>query len=96
MSQRSLAKRLNICHTYLSKIETGSTDHPPSAGLIKLLAEFSGEPTSKMLHLAGRLTPKESATFKELYVIYGDRLFRLFDLLKKDKEFARKVFSHVK
>jgi len=58
LTQRTLAEKLGVDFTYLSKIENGRLDQPPSEKLIRRMAEVLGAPPEELLDLSGQFDPK--------------------------------------
>ncbi len=53
-TQRDLATRLGVDFTYISKIENGKVEHPPSEDLIRRMAAVLGADAEELLALAGQ------------------------------------------
>jgi len=58
LTQRQLATLLSVDFTYISKIENGRTDMPPSCMLITHMATVFNMPPDDLLALAGQLDYK--------------------------------------
>ncbi len=58
VTQRKLAEDLGIDFAYLSRIENGKLDTPPSEDLIRRMAALLGANEEELLDLAGRFDPK--------------------------------------
>jgi HTH-type transcriptional regulator, competence development regulator len=59
MTQREFAEQLEIDFTYVSKIENGRVDVPPSEQLITRIAELLGIDANDLLVLAGQFDHRE-------------------------------------
>ena len=55
LSQRELAKRLDINFTYLSKIENNALGRPPSERLTRALARELGVDADALVNLSGHI-----------------------------------------
>src|SRR5690349_15490829 len=58
LTQRTLAEKLGVDFTYLSKIENGRLDQPPSEALIRRMAEVLGADPEELLDLSGQFDAK--------------------------------------
>lgn len=67
MTQRQLADELGVNFTYISKIESGKLEVPPSEQLIRKLAKILKADAEHLLDLAGKLD------FKQLQQVAMDR-----------------------
>ena len=54
-SLRKFAEMVNVSPTYLSLVETGKAEYPPSAERIRAMAEALGESADHWIALAGRV-----------------------------------------
>lgn len=59
MTQRQLADELNVNFTYISKIESGKLDVPPSEDLIRKMARVLESDADYLLDLAGKFDLKQ-------------------------------------
>lgn len=55
MTQRELAARVGVNHTYISKLETGHADTMPSLGLVWELADWLHTDRESLAILAGHI-----------------------------------------
>jgi len=72
-SLRKFAELVGLSPTYLSQVEQGKVERPPTAERVQKMAEILGENADELIALAGRLPldlpkiiqeePKEMATF---------------------------------
>ncbi|MBV8883700.1 MAG: helix-turn-helix transcriptional regulator [Chroococcidiopsidaceae cyanobacterium CP_BM_RX_35] len=88
-SQRELAKLVNLDFTYLSKLENDRADYPPKEGAIRLLAKHLELNAEELIFLAGRIPERDEDILKENY----KAMPALFRRMRKDPDFAQKVFS---
>lgn len=54
LTQRQFAERLHVDYTYISKIENGKVDFPPSEDLIRRMAQILNVDAEALLALAGQ------------------------------------------
>lgn len=54
-SLRKFAKLVDVSPTYLSLVEQGKVEKPPTADRVKRMAEFLGENADELIALAGRV-----------------------------------------
>ena len=59
LTQREFAEQLGIDFTYVSKIENGRIDVPPSEQLITRMADLLGVDANELLVLAGQFDHRE-------------------------------------
>jgi transcriptional regulator with XRE-family HTH domain len=59
LTQREFAEKLGIDYTYVSKIENGKNDHPPSEAVIVLMAHLLDVDSEELLNLAGQFNHQE-------------------------------------
>lgn len=57
-SLRKFAEAVDVSPTYLSLVETGKAEYPPSAERVRKMAEVLGESADEWIALAGRM-PKD-------------------------------------
>ena len=55
MTLRQVSRALDLSAAYISMIERGLADHPPTADRIEQIADMLGEDTDEMCVLAGRV-----------------------------------------
>lgn len=88
MTQRALADRVGVDHTYLSKIEHGRTELPPSAALIRRLADALALDVDAAMAASGRtvavpiadwlaIWPAVEALVNEVVCCEGDLAFSI-------------------
>lgn len=73
-SQRSLATLLNCDYTYISKIENGTSDYPPSESFLVELARVLEVEPNKLIYLSGRIPSEHQELLSTLAARLGDRL----------------------
>ena len=66
-SQRELAALVEIDFTYLSKLESDSTEYPPKEYLIQQLAYYLGLDREELMCLTGRLPERYQDFLKQNY-----------------------------
>jgi len=54
-SLRRFAELVGVSPTYLSHVEQGKVDSPPTADRVRRMAELLGESTDELMAMAGRL-----------------------------------------
>lgn len=54
-SLRKFAEMVDVSPTYLSLVETGKAEYPPSAERVRVMAELLGEDPDQWTALAGRM-----------------------------------------
>jgi transcriptional regulator with XRE-family HTH domain len=54
-SLRKFAELVDVSPTYLSLVETGKAEYPPSAERVRLMAEILGEDPDQWTAMAGRM-----------------------------------------
>jgi HTH-type transcriptional regulator, competence development regulator len=98
LTQRELADRLGIDFSYISKIENGKVDHPPSEELIRRMATTLEADAEELLDLAGKFdqdtlrkvvdeTPKVGALLRRLQSrrLSDDEIQQIMTILNKDQ-----------
>lgn len=73
-SQRDLASLLNCDYTYISKIENGNSDYPPSEAMLKRLARIFGVSEEWLIFKAGRIPSTYADLLADLALEYGENL----------------------
>jgi transcriptional regulator with XRE-family HTH domain len=93
LSQKQLAKILEIDSTYLSKIERDRTGTPPSKSLLIKIADLIGCDHDSLIYSTGRIDDLYPI-FEQLAITYRDFLPFLRKLNNSPK-FAREVFDRL-
>ena len=88
-SQRELAKLVELDFTYVSKLENNRAEYPPKEGAIRLLAHHLELNAEELIFLAGRIPESDEDLLKQNY----KAMPALFRRMRKDPDFAQKVFS---
>ena len=57
LTQRALANKVGVSHTYISKIENNKLEHPPSIATICKMAEAMGIDDAELLRASQKLPP---------------------------------------
>lgn len=91
-SQRELAKLVGVNYTYLSKLENDHAGYPPSEEVIQSLANHLHLDAIELRQLAGRITPDDEKTFKELVKKYN-QVPAMLRRMQDNPDFAKKVLS---
>lgn len=68
-TQRELAALVEIDFTYLSKLESDSTEYPPKEYLIQQLAHYLGLDKEELMCLTGRLPERYQEFIKQNYKV---------------------------
>jgi transcriptional regulator with XRE-family HTH domain len=89
LSQRELAKLLQIDFTYLSKLENNRADYAPKEEVIRTLAHNLNLDAQELIFLAGRIPQQEEDLLKQHY----KDMPALFRRLRENPEFAQQVFE---
>ena len=76
LSLRNLAKRIGISPTYLSHVEQGKVESPPTARRVREMAVALGENPDEMIVLAGRVP-------EDLPEIIRENPTEIFELLRE-------------
>ena len=85
-SQRELAKLVEIDFTYLSKLESDSTEYPPKEYVIGQLAHYLGLDHEELMCLTGRLPERYQELLKQNY----KAMPALFRWMRRNPEFIWK------
>jgi len=88
-SQRELAKLVELDFTYVSKLENNRAEYPPKEAAICLLAHHLELDAEELIFLAGRIPERDEDLLKQNY----KAMPALFRRMRKDPDFAQKVFS---
>jgi len=64
-SLRKFAEMVDVSPTYLSQVEQGKVDRPPTAERVRRMAALLGETAAECVALAGRLPPDISDLIKQ-------------------------------
>ncbi len=88
-SQRELAKLVELDFTYVSKLENNRAEYPPKEAAIRLLAHHLELNAEELIFLAGRIPERDEDLLKQNY----KAMPALFRRMRKDPDFAQKVFS---
>jgi len=64
-SLRKFAEKVGVSPTYLSMIEQGKVERPPTAERVRKMAELLGENTDQWIALAGRMPDDLAAIIQE-------------------------------
>jgi HTH-type transcriptional regulator, competence development regulator len=88
LSQRDLAKLLQIDFTYLSKLENNRADYAPKEEVIRGLAQHLKLNEEELIFLAGRIPHQEEDLLKQHY----KDMPALFRRMRENPEFAQRVF----
>ena len=83
-SQRELAKLVEVDFTYLSKLESDSTEYPPKEYVIQQLAHYLSLDHEELMCLTGRLPKRYEEFLKQNY----KQMPGLFRLLRHNPGFA--------
>ena len=59
LTQRAFAEQLEVDFTYISKIENGKTDNPPSEDVIRKMAQILEIDADRLLDLAGKFNQSD-------------------------------------
>jgi transcriptional regulator with XRE-family HTH domain len=89
LSQRELAKLLDLDFTYLSKLENDRADYSPKEEVIRSLARQLELNEDELVFLAGRIPQREEELLKQHY----KGMPSLFRRMRENPEFARKVLE---
>ena len=81
-SQRSLAQRIKVHHSYLSKIENDHSAYPPKESVIRLLAQHLELDATELSYLSGRIPAEDAKVVSELAKLYQKKLPALLSALK--------------
>ena len=96
-SLRKFAEMIGVSPTYLSQVENGKVDTPPTVERVRKMAEVLGENPDEFIALAGRVPedlpgiireqPREMATFlREASGLTADQLRKLTARARKFKD----------
>ena len=96
-SLRKFAELIGVSPTYLSQVENGKVDTPPTVERVRKMAEVLGENPDEFIALAGRVPedlpgiireqPREMATFlREASGLTADQLRKLTARARKFKD----------
>lgn len=91
-TQKTLANKLGVTNTYVSKIEKDNIDYPPSEMFLQKLAFHLALSESKLKQISGWISKKDERLFAELVCRYPNFL-TLLKRMKKEPEFARQIFD---
>lgn len=92
LTQRQLASMIEFDVTYLSKLENGRNDYPPSEEMIRRLAEYLNLNYNELLLSSGRIESNAYLLFKILGENYP-QFIPFMQKINKDEEFAKYVFN---
>lgn len=92
LTQRQLASMIEFDVTYLSKLENGRNDYPPSEELIRKLADCLHLNYNELLISSGRVESNAYLLFKILGENYP-QFIPFMQTLNQDEEFAKYVFN---
>ena len=73
-SQRDLASLLECNYTYISKIENGNSDYPPSETMLKNLALIFGVSEEWLIFKSGRIPSTYAGLLADLALKHGENL----------------------
>lgn len=90
LTQKELAKCLDIDSTYLSKLENNRFGIPPSEELIKRLSKALNLNYDDIRYLSGRLTCEEIETFHSFVKHNYKYMSLIFEKMKKEPDFLTK------
>ncbi|BAZ18309.1 putative XRE family transcriptional regulator (plasmid) [Calothrix sp. NIES-4071] len=91
LTQRQLASIIEFDVTYLSKLENGRNDYPPSEEIIYKLAECLNLNYNDLLISSGRIKSNAYLLFKILGETYP-QFIPFMKRLNQDEKFAKYVF----
>ncbi len=86
-SQGELAMLVEIDFTYLSKLESDSTEYPPKEYVIQQLAHYLGLDSEELMCLTGRLPEHYQDFLKQNYKVMP----ALFRWMRQEPDFVIKV-----
>lgn len=92
LTQRQLALMIKFDVTYLSKLENGRNDYPPSEEIIHKLAEYLNLNYNDLLISSGRIESNAYLLFKILGETYP-QFIPFMQKLNQDEKFAKYVFN---
>lgn len=94
LSQRELAKLVDINYTYLSKLENDHAGTPPSEDVIeRLLLHLGLEENKEVQYLAGRISEDDAKAFEEFVKQNYKEMPVLFRKLRDNPRFAQKFLQ---
>lgn|SRR5690606_32946278 len=95
-SLRKFAEAIEVSPTYLSLVETGKSEYPPSAEKVRIMAELLGADPDQWAVLAGRMPedvkeiilsePEMPALLRAAKGLTADELRKLTAKLQQQKE----------
>lgn len=94
LSQRDLAKLVNIEKSYVSKLENDRISHCPSESLIESLAKALDIPDCDRLKcLAGRISTENMGIIQELLKLYPTQIPIVLRQMRDNPEFAQQLID---
>ncbi|AFZ56747.1 helix-turn-helix transcriptional regulator [Anabaena cylindrica FACHB-243] len=88
LSQRELAKLLDVDFTYLSKLENDRADYAPKEDVIRSLARNLDLNEEELIFLSGRVPQRNEDFIKQHY----KTMPALFRRMQENPDFAKRVF----
>lgn len=85
LSQRELAAWLGCDYTYISKLENGKADYPPSERLLRQMSVLFQVDAEELMFLAGKIPERYEGLLAELAIAYGSQLPEALEKLLKDR-----------
>lgn len=95
LSQRELAKLVEVNYTYLSKLENDHAGTPPSEDVIERLGLHLELDAQELIYLAGRITEDDERIFEEFVKQNYKEMPVLFRKLKNNPKFAQNFLQQV-
>lgn len=89
ITQKGLSQQLKIDHTYLSKLENGTANYPPTLAKVEALIIVLNLERDFALLYAGRSVDYHSGTINR----YRDKIHDLLKAIELDPDFAIDVFA---
>jgi len=86
-SQRELAALVEVDFTYLSKLESDSTEYPPKEYVIQQLAHYLGLNHEELMCLTGRLPERYQEFLKQNY----QTMPALFRWMRQEPDLAIRI-----
>ncbi len=86
-SQRELASLVEADFTYLSKLESDSTEYPPKEYVVQQLAHYLRLDSDKLMCLTGRLPGRYQEFLRQNY----KGMPALFRRLRQDPKFTQRI-----
>jgi transcriptional regulator with XRE-family HTH domain len=93
LSQRELAKFVDVNYTYLSKLENDHAGTPPSEDVIERLALHLELQAQDLKYLAGRISEDDAKAFEEFVKQNYQQMPVLFRKMRDNPKFAQKFLQ---